>query len=93
MNLEVGRLYYNDYDQCIVIVTGKIEKPDETGVDKPSSYTATVLVGDLLFGELERKLFFAPDSKFDKRLEEIITLPEARKKKVIRLIWSGTHGR
>jgi len=95
MDLEVEKIYYNDYDQCIVRVTGKNEKPDETGIDKPSSYTATVLVGHghLLFADLERNLFFAPNSRFDKRLEEIITLPETRKKKVIRLIWSDTHGK
>ena len=93
MDLEVGRIYYSDYDQCIVRVTGRTEKPDETGIDKPSSYTATNLVGDLLFGELERKLFFAHDSKFGKRLEKIITLPETRKKKVIRLVWLKQHGR
>ncbi len=90
MNLEVGKLYYNDFKECIVKVTSRIEKPDETGVDKPSSYTATVLIGNLTFGE--RNLFFAADSKFDNHLEEIITLLETRKKKVIRSIWNTIHG-
>ena len=87
MKLELRQLYYSVPDNVIIKITGIVESPNDKGEEIVSSYKAKVMAGGRnVFGEKE--ISFTPESKFNTKLAEIITLLDKLKKKVIRLIYA-----